>query len=209
MQRGRPKTGKQKSEDELYFSLEEQDRLFSYWSGKKGEALKTGSIRPVKTWFLFKFVVGSGLRAFEACNVKIKDLNLESKTPHIVVSNGKGGKRRLVYIGNALVADIKWYLNYKRTTLAHNTEPNELLLISERGTKMSAVALYKVWFPACKKALGQGYGVHAGRHTFCYNLYGKENNIEAVRMQAGHSSLKTTQRYIKVTPEDITRQMNL
>ena len=100
-----------KSEDDLSLSTAEQDRLFSYWSAKKEEALKKGTTRPVKTWFMFKFVIGTGLRATEACNVKIKDLNLESKTPNVIVTNGKGRKRRTVYISNELVANVKWFLN--------------------------------------------------------------------------------------------------
>jgi integrase len=90
-------TRAKKSEEDLNFSVEEQDRLFSYWTAKKDEALQKGITRPVKTWFMFKFIIGTGLRASEVCNLKIKDLNLESKTPHVIVRNGKGNKRRAVY----------------------------------------------------------------------------------------------------------------
>ena len=83
-----------KSEDDLNISREEQDRLFSYWGNKKDEALKRGASRPVKTWFMFRFIIGTGLRATEACNVQIKDLNLDTKTPNVVVRNGKGNRRR-------------------------------------------------------------------------------------------------------------------
>ena len=204
MKRKRPK----KSEEDLNFSKEEQDRLFSYWSAKKDEAIKTGSSRSVKTWFMFKFIIGTGLRATEACNVKIKDLNLESKTPHIVVSNGKGNKRRAVYIANDLVTNIKWFLNYKRKSLNQTTVDEDYLLISERGGKMNQPGLYYVWASACEKALGKRYGAHAGRHTFGYNLYGKEKDIKAVKEQLGHRNIATTERYTRVTPEDIVRQMN-
>jgi len=197
-----------KSEDDLNFSMEEQDRLFSYWSAKKDEALRKGSIRPVKTWFMFKFIIGTGMRVSEACNVKIKDLILESKTPHIVVRNGKGNKRRTVYIANDLVYEIKWFLNYKRKSLNHATDDEDFLLISERGDKMSQQGFYYVWAGACKKALGKSYGVHAGRHTFGYNLYSKEKDIKAVKEQLGHRNIATTDRYTRVTPEDIVRQMN-
>ena len=197
-----------RSEDDLNFCKEEQDRLFSYWSSKKEDALKRGTTRPVKTWFMFKFIIGTGLRATEACNVKIKDLKLETKTPHVVVRNGKGNKRRMVYIANGLVADIKWFLNYKRKSLNQTTEDDDFLFISERGDKMSQPGLYYVWAGACEKALGRRYGVHAGRHTFGYNLYSKEKDIKAVKEQLGHRNIATTDRYTRVTPEDIVRQMN-
>ena len=197
-----------KSEDDLNISREEQDRLFSYWANKKDEALKRGSTRPVKTWFMFRFIIGTGLRATEVCNVQIKDLNLDTKTPNVVVRNGKGNKRRTVYISNSLVTEIKWFLNYKRKSLKHTTEPNDYLLISERGGRMNQPGLYYVWAGACKKALGRTYGCHAGRHTFGYNLYSKERDIKAVKTQLGHANIATTDRYTRVTPEDIVRQMN-
>jgi site-specific recombinase XerD len=197
-----------KSEDDLNLSREEQDRLFSYWTAKKDEALKRGASRPVKTWFMFKFIIGTGLRATEACNVQITDLNLDTKTPNVVVRNGKGNRRRTVYISNSLVADIKWFLNYKRKALNHTTEANDYLFVSERGGKMNQPGLYYVWAGACKKALGRTYGVHAGRHTFGYNLYSKERDIKAVKTQLGHANIATTDRYTRVTPEDIVRQMN-
>lgn len=197
-----------KSEEDLNFSIEEQDRLFSYWTAKKDEALQKGITRPVKTWFMFRFIIGTGLRASEVCNVKIRDLNLESKTPHVIVRNGKGNKRRAVYIANQLVSDIKWYLNYKRKSMNRSTEDNDLLFVSERKDKMNQQGLYYVWAGACKKALGKSYGVHAGRHTFGYNLYNKEKDIKAVKEQLGHSNIATTDRYTRVTPEDIVRQMN-
>ncbi len=202
------KTRPTKSEDDLNFSIEDQDRLFSYWSAKKDEGLRKGSIRPVKTWFMFKFIIGTGLRATEACDVKIKDLILDSKTPHVIVRNGKGGKRRTVYISNDLVADIKWFLNYKLKSLTQSTEDDEFLFVSERRNKMSQQGLYYVWADASKKALGKRYGVHAGRHTFGYNLYSKEKDLKAVMNQLGHRSISTTERYTRVTPEDIVRQMN-
>ena len=134
-----------KSEDDLNISREEQDRLFSYWSAKKDEALKKGSSRPVKTWFMFKFIIGTGLRATEACSVQIKDLNLDTKTPNVVVRNGKGNKRRTVYISNVLVTDTRFFLNYKRKSLNHTTEDNDYLFVSERGGRMNQPGLYYVW----------------------------------------------------------------
>ena len=73
---------------------------------------------------------------------------------------------------------------------------------------MNQPGLYYVWAGACKRALGRTYGVHAGRHTFGYNLYSKERDIKAVKTQLGHANIATTDRYTRVTPEDIVRQMN-
>ena len=44
-------------------------------------------------------------------------------------------------------------------------------------------------------------GVHALRHTFCSHLAMKGVPIAAIRAWAGHSSVKTTMRYIHLSPE--------
>jgi len=157
-----------KCEDDLFFNTEEQDRLLTYWKGKafkKDERgiIKIGSSRDVKKWFMFRFIIGTGLRASEFCNVRISDLVLDSKLPHIRVRDGKGHKAREVYVDNGLVKDIKWFLNYKVKSLRQSAEADDFLFLSELKGKMNQIGLYYVWSKACEKALGKRYGVHAGR----------------------------------------------
>ena len=103
-----------KCEEDLFFNSEEQDRLLTYWRGRafKKDG-KVGASRDVKKWFMFRLIIGTGLRASEFCNLRIGDLVIDSKFPYVRVRDGKGHKARQVFIGNDLVKDIKWFLNYK------------------------------------------------------------------------------------------------
>ena len=198
-----------KGEDDLFFNNEEQDRLLTYWRGKAfKEDGKVGTSRNVQKWFMFNFIIGTGLRSSEFCNFRIGDLVIDSKLPRVRVRDGKGHKAREVFIGDKLVKDIRWFLNYKLKTLRQPMDSDDYLFPSEQKNKMSQVGLYYVWSKACEKALGKKYGVHAGRHTYGYNYYSKEKDIVATKEQLGHSNIATTNRYTRSTPEDKIRQAN-
>lgn len=194
-----------KSEDELYFNPEEQDRLLTYWQGKA----QAGSPRNVKVWFLLRFVIGTGLRASEFCQLRLKDINISNQHPHIKVTRGKGNKSRQVYIDNALVKDVKWYLKYRVETLRLSPDSNALLYPSERGNRLSQISLYKVWSRACLKALGKRYGVHSGRHTYGYNYYSRGKDVVALKEQLGHSNISITNRYTRVSIDQRLKIANL
>jgi len=207
--RGRPVTGIRKSQDDLTLSGEEQDRLLTYWKGKAfREGGKVGTTRDVKKWFMFRFIIETGVRAQEYCDTEIRDLVLDGKLPYIQVRSGKGKKSRRVYIGNDIVKDIKWFLNYRVKTLRLDNNPHTPLFVSEQKGKMSTVGLYKVWSGGCNKALGRRAGVHAGRHAFGYNFYGVEKDIVALKEQLGHSNIAVTSRYVRSSAEEKSRQAN-
>jgi len=54
-----------------------------------------------------------------------------------------------------------------------------------------------------KKAGLRSWGSHSLRHYFCSALTRGEANIEAVRTLAGHSNVRTTQRYLHATGQDL------
>jgi len=54
-----------------------------------------------------------------------------------------------------------------------------------------------------KKAGLRSWGSHSLRHYFCSALTRGAANIEAVRTLAGHSSVRTTERYLHATGQDL------
>ena len=48
-----------------------------------------------------------------------------------------------------------------------------------------------------------GFKLHNIRHTFCTDLVMAGENLEKVRQLAGHSSLKTTEKYLHIKPEKL------
>jgi site-specific recombinase XerD len=57
---------------------------------------------------LFLFLLDTGARAREACNMNIKDLDLN--TGAVMIRYGKGGKTRMVFIGRTTRRAMRAYL---------------------------------------------------------------------------------------------------
>ncbi len=86
------------SEDE-FLTIEEQDRLLTFWEGQAALARAKGRQGEIKTYLTVSFMLRTGLRASEAINVQVGDVCLKGDTPHVLVRSGKGNKSRKVYIG--------------------------------------------------------------------------------------------------------------
>ena len=52
----------------------------------------------------------TGLRRAEICELMVQDLGIGNGRSHIVVRNGKGGKRRVVHVGKAYKAILRDYI---------------------------------------------------------------------------------------------------
>jgi integrase/recombinase XerD len=119
---------------------------------------------------------------------------------------GKGGKDRLVPVGEEALARIGDYLASARPALARGRQPAALFL-SNRGEGMS-----RQMFWTLVKRYAQQVGIHAKRisphvlrHSFATHLLNHGADLRALQMLLGHSSLSTTQIYTLVAKEGLKR----
>jgi len=168
---------------------------------KKG---KTG----VRDWMVVDLLSSSGVRASEAANIRVGDLNIGYAESSIFIRCGKGRVSRTIYISKALRKHLKQYLKWKR----NQGEPmgdDDHLFQGQKGhwTRQAVANVVRKYL----KRLGfykKGMAAHCLRHTFGVMLYRAEKDIRTVQRQMGHASLVSTQVYVDVTEEDIARQMD-
>ena len=194
---------------QYYLDNEELKKFRTYWEAMKELALKKGCTRHVKTWMLAEFALSTGLRAFEMCNVAIGDLVLKGDYPQVTVQKGKGNVRnKQVFISTQLAKDLKWYLNYKKTTLDEPIGSEDYLLVTETKHRQTPQGLYYMWRNACVQSGIGKFKLHSSRHTYATQLYKKTKNLRLVQKQLRHASIETTQVYADVMPEDIMAGVN-
>ena len=70
----------------------------------------------IKRYMLLDLALFTGLRVSEIANLKIGDIELNTKDPYLIVRNGKRGKKRDVYLDKELVRCDIWsrYLQFKK-----------------------------------------------------------------------------------------------
>ncbi len=153
-----------------------------------------------KRYTLIDLALFSGLRVSELADLKIFDLNLTAKDPYLVVRNGKGGKKRDVYLSARLVRNLKKYLEFKRE-IGQSVKGVAYLFPGRNEGKPSVFSIMKSITAGFKVAgLPEHYTSHACRHTYAVHLLDKTGNLAYVQQQLGHSNLTTTSLYLAVLP---------
>ena len=88
---------------------------------------------------------------------------------------------------------------------------NDLLFPSETGTYMYSKNLTRSWQRALERLGLPIKTFHALRHTFASQLIQRGENVAVVSRLLGHSTIKTTERYIHVvqaTKRDVVQSLN-
>jgi site-specific recombinase XerD len=132
---------------------------------------------------LVELVYSAGLRSAEAVGLDLGDVDFEQELVH--VRRGKGGKDRVVPLGEEAAHWLARYLREARPELAQGSE--EALFLSARGRRLDTSTLRRlVPHP------------HRLRHAFATHLLEGGADLRTIQELLGHSSLSTTQVYSHV-----------
>lgn len=168
----------------------------------------TGKLTNVREWMVIDLLTCTGLRVSEAANLRCGDLKfIRGEEPKVFVRNGKGSISGHVVIVDSLKKHLNSFLKWKKDQ-GEPTGDDDYLLIGQRGP-MTAQALQQI-VKKYLKFLGlyeSGKSVHALRHSYAMEVYGKEKDLRMVQKQLRHANIQSTLIYADVTDEDISRQI--
>lgn len=170
-------------------SLEETDLLLD-------PALESGPLGDRNT-ALLELMYACGLRVSEAVGLTLDSLDLHQRLLRIT---GKGGKERLVPVGDVAAVRVADYLRNARPNLCKGT-PTPHLFITSRGGGMTRQAC---WHMLKKRALRVdivNISPHTLRHTFATHLLDGGADLRVVQALLGHADIGTTQIYTHVSRE--------
>ncbi len=186
-----------------FLDREERNRLMKTCKERAELDLYKGRITWPKRYMLVDVALFTGLRVSEVADLKIKDLKIKARNPYLIVRNGKGGKKRDVYLSARLTNHLKEYLDYKKKTLKESTDEEDYLFPGRGGGKISPYTLGASFKKAIKEAgLPEHYSIHSARHTYATYLLHSTGNLRYVQKQLGHSQISVTALYADVLPEE-------
>jgi integrase/recombinase XerD len=135
-----------------------------------------------------------GLRVSELVGLKRAGLSLERG---LVSVTGKGGKQRLVPIGDAAVQYLASYLSEVRGAWAKPDE--ERVFVTPQGRGMTRQAFWKIVRRYTVVAgIMKPISPHKLRHSFATHLLEGGADLRAVQSMLGHADIATTQVYTHV-----------
>lgn len=153
------------------------------------------SVCNLKEKALFMFMLDSGLRRQEVCNLNIGDINL--KTGMVRVVQGKGKKDRIAVIGMNTRKLINEYLK----TLPCLSE-NAPVFPSVLGERFTGDGLQS-FFERLSRKVGFKITAHMVRRTFATLCLRLGMDMVSLQTLLGHSNLETTRRYIQLIEDDL------
>ncbi len=177
-------------------SLEEVERLL--------EAPETKSPVGLRDRALLELLYSSGLRVSELVSLCLFELNLEVGFVRV---KGKGGKERIVPVGEPAQKALKEYLLRGRPKLLRPGTDIPQVFLNRRGKPLTR---QRVWQMLKRYALKGGLDPsrvtpHVLRHSFATHLLEGGADLRTVQALLGHASLSTTQIYTHVQAETLRR----
>ncbi|HKF64856.1 MAG TPA: site-specific tyrosine recombinase XerD [Dongiaceae bacterium] len=153
---------------------------------------------------LLELLYGAGLRVSELVSLPLASMLRQAK---VLVLRGKGGKERMVPLGEPVRAALAAYLEHRPFFLVKD-RPSPWLFPS-RGAKGH---LTRQRLAQLLKDLAPAAGIdparlspHVLRHAFATHLLDHGADLRSVQKMLGHADIATTQIYTHVSGERLSR----
>jgi integrase/recombinase XerD len=148
---------------------------------------------------MLELLYATGLRVTELVTLEVNDLNLRQGVLRVM---GKGGKERLVPMGDEAMAWVEGFVRDHRSLLMRRSESEAVLFPSNRGREMTRQAFwYLIKRHAAEAGIRHSLSPHSLRHAFATHLVNHGADLRVVQLLLGHSDLSTTQIYTHVAKQ--------
>lgn len=190
---------KSKKADMPYMSFLTQEGMKTLLS-----EVPTDTIQGRRHLAILAFLYDTGARANELISFSAHNLNLTK--PYHVILSGKGRKKRIVPIHEKLVLILKTYM--KDANIELNNISKQPLFVNAHGRKLTSAGLTHIIMMYADKVrenfpalMPERLSPHSFRHSKATHLLQAGMNIIYVRDFLGHSSVKTTETYVRMDSE--------
>jgi integrase/recombinase XerC len=147
---------------------------------------------------LLETLYGTGVRVGELASMNVSDCDFTEGAVRVL---GKGGKERVVPLGQSSLEALQAYLPERLGMLAKAKDGDaDALWLARSGRRLSVRQVQNI--VRRHGTLGAGRGdlhPHAMRHTCATHLLDAGADLRSIQELLGHSSLSTTQRYTHVS----------
>jgi integrase/recombinase XerD len=180
------------------------------------ETPDVSTLRGLRDRAMLSVAYAAGLRVSELVRLELGDLDLKRG---VVQALGKGGKRRLVPLGEVALAHLEAYLDARaadEAARAENQKPtrarkpnrgpkdDKLVFRSPRGGPLTRQGFWKIVGQHARAAgLRGGAHPHQLRHSFATHLLRGGADLRSVQTLLGHAHVVTTEIYTHVTRDHV------
>jgi integrase/recombinase XerC/integrase/recombinase XerD len=143
---------------------------------------------------MFEVAYGCGLRAEELVNLDVSSVDFDAEELRV---EGKGGRTRLMPVGEPALRAVAAWLERGRAALDANADP--ALFLSKSGRRLSTSDVRRRLRTWARHARAQVHvHPHALRHSFATHLLEGGADLRSIQELLGHATISTTQVYTRV-----------
>lgn len=149
---------------------------------------------------IIEFLLSTAARAEELTNVKLSDINFDTGEVFIT---GKGNKERVAMLNKKAMLRFKEYLKMREDDIEYAFVSLSKIKGKNRKLEVSGLEI-------AIRQLGRAAGVenthpHRFRRTCATNLMKRGMPVAEISKYLGHESIATTQLYLDINVEDVTK----
>ena len=145
---------------------------------------------------MIQLLYGAGMRVSELTHLKMRDIDFNRETIHIV--HGKGAKDRFVPLPKTIAPIL---IKQKQLKVGADF----LFTNGARGARLTEATIQKVVAQAAERAgIQKSVSPHTLRHSYATHLLEAGTDIRYIQALLGHSKIETTQIYTHVALTHIT-----
>jgi len=164
------------------------------------EGIDTSSALGMRDRALLELFYSSGLRLSEISNLLLEHYDQDESFIRVT---GKGGKTRIIPVGEHATLAILTYLTRGRTQLV-TAKTTSHIFISIRGGKISHERIREiVKIHAERAGIDSKVYPHLLRHSFATHLLEGGADLRVIQEMLGHADISTTQIYTHVEQEKL------
>jgi type 1 fimbriae regulatory protein FimB len=161
--------------------------------------LKVARARSARDWAMVLLAYRHGLRASEACDLRLPDLDL--KTGSVSLRRLKGSLNTVQPLyrhkGQPLLDEVTALRSWLKE---RQPDGSDYLFLSQKGGRLHRSQFFRV-FRACGEAADlppRKCHPHALKHTLGTHLVAANVNLALVRQCLGHKAIGSTMKYVAV-----------
>lgn len=155
---------------------------------------------------MIELMYATGLRVSELVDLEVSNVDIENG---FVRCFGKGGKERIVPVGEIALRYLKIYLEEYRDSLK-KTYLCDKLFLNNHGKKLTRQGFFIILKAiACECGIDKNITPHMLRHSFATHLLNNGADLRSIQVMLGHSNLSTTQIYTNVSNDTLRENYDL
>lgn len=163
------------------------------------DAPEETTFRGLRDRAMLHVMYAAGLRVSEVVGLRMSDID---RKQGLVMALGKGGKRRIVPLGEMALDAIDAYL--KERAAHPKAASTQALFLSPRGKPLTRQGVWKLL-----GVYARGVGIskpsspHKFRHSFATHLLEGGADLRSVQALLGHANIVTTEIYTHLTDDHL------